>query len=316
MIEDLKFVQGAVARRDYVQALTHFNIHNGRIQGYNGTLALSSPIQLNLNIKPKATEFAKAVQTCKETVQINLTPAGRLSIKSGRFRALINCIEDDFPDIEPEGEEFELEGGLLDALKTLNPFIGEDASRPWSRGVLFSGSSAFATNNIILMQYWLGHHFPYVINIPKPAIQEILRIGKEPTGMQVSPRNITFHYEGGRWLRSQLYSTKWPDLNKVLSAENNPAPFPDIFFEALEDLTPFMDDMSRVYFKEGKISTHEAEGEGATVEIKGLPDKGIYNIKLLKLLYEVAEKIDFNSYPKPSIFIGEKLRGAIVGMRT
>lgn len=316
MLEDLKFVQGAVARKDYVQALTHFDIRDGRIKGYNGTLALSSPINLNLDVKPKAVEFVKAIQTCKDTVQMNMTPAGRLSIKSGKFKALVNCIEGDFPDVEPEGEVVELSGQLLTAIKVLNPFIAEDASRPWARGILINGSCAFATNNVVLVQYWLGHHFPYIVNIPKPAVQELLRINQEPTHVQLSPSSITFLYEGGRWLRTQTYSTEWPDLNKVLSREASPEPFPDGFFEALEDLAPFTDELERVFFQENRIVTSQDDTEGATVEVPGLPGTGCYNIKLLRLLEGVAERIDLTAYPAPCIFYGEYLRGAMVGLRS
>lgn len=315
MIDDLKFVQGAVARKDFVQALTHFNIHQGRIKGFNGSMALCSPIALDLDVKPKADQLVKAIQTCKETVQINMTPAGRMAIRSGKFRAHVDCIDEEFPDVEPEGELLTLDGHLLEAIKILNPFIAEDASRPWARGILFNGPSAFATNNVCLVQYWLGYSFPYIINIPKPTVQELIRINQEPVSVQVSPSSVTFHYEGDRWLRTQTYTTEWPDLARVLDREADPKELPDGFFEGLETLHPFVDDMDRVFFQETGMSTSQTEGEGASVELKGLPDTGVYNIKQLQLLDGVAGKIDLHQYPKPCIFYGKNLRGAIVGIR-
>ncbi len=44
MLSALKFVKGAVSTKDYVPALTHFQIKGGRVTGYNGKLSLSSPI--------------------------------------------------------------------------------------------------------------------------------------------------------------------------------------------------------------------------------------------------------------------------------
>lgn len=316
MIDDLKFVQGAVARKDFVQALTHFNIHNGRIKGFNGSMALCSPIGLELDVKPKAGQLVKAIQMCKETVQINMTPAGRLSISSGKFRAHVDCIGEDFPDVEPEGEVLQLDGHLLEAIKVLNPFIAEDASRPWARGILFNGPSAFATNNVVLVQYWLGYSFPYIINIPKPTVQELIRINKEPTSVQVSPSSVTFHYEGDRWLRTQTYTTEWPDLTRVLDRPSDPQPLPTGFYEALETLLPFVDDVERVFVQPTGLTTSQTEGEGASVEMEGLPDTGIYNIKQLQLLQGVASKIDLQAYPAPCAFYGDSLRGAIVGLRS
>ena len=72
------------------------------------------------------------------------------------------------------------------------PFIAEDASRPWARGVLFDSQFARATNNIVIVEYWLGSTvFPIPINMPKSAITEVLRIGEEPEKTYVNETNIT-----------------------------------------------------------------------------------------------------------------------------
>lgn len=315
MLDALKFVQGAVAKKDYVQALTHFHIADGLIKGYNGSLALCSPIDLNLEIVPKAQPFIKAIQTCKDTVQLNMTPAGRLSIKSGGFKAFVDCLDEKPMDIAPEGQLVQLDGNLLKALKVLNPFIAEDASRPWARGIMFRGPSAFATNNVALVEYWLGYTFPVEVNIPKPAVQELLRIGEEPTGIQVCENAVTFHFEGNRWLRTQCYSTNWPDMGKVLNREANPQDFPTGFFEALTDLAPFVDELGRIFMLGTRMTTTPADGLGASTDLKGLPEQGIYHIKQLQLLEGIAHKIDLAQYPAPCLFYGDKLRGAIVGMR-
>jgi hypothetical protein len=315
MLDALKFVQGAVAKKDYVQALTHFHIADGFIKGYNGSLALCSPIDLNLEIVPKAQPFIKAIQTCKDTVQLNMTPAGRLSIKSGGFKAFVDCLDEKPMDIAPEGQLVQLDGNLLKALKILNPFIAEDASRPWARGIMFRGPSAFATNNVTLVEYWLGYTFPVEVNIPKPAVQELLRIGEEPISIQLCENSVSFHFEGGRWLRTQTYSTQWPDMGKVLNREGAPVPLPAGFFEALTDLAPFTDELERVFFLGARMATTPADGLGASTDLEGLPDQGIYHIKQLQLLEGIAHKIDLAQYPAPCLFYGDKLRGAIVGMR-
>jgi len=316
MLDALKFVQGAVAKKDFIPALTHFHISGGFIKSYNGSLALCSPIDLDLEVTPKADQFINAIATCKDTVQLNMTPAGRLSIKSGSFRAFVDCIDEAYPDIQPEGEVLELDGALLKALEKLNPFIAEDASRQWARGILFRGSSAFATNNVTLVEYWLGYNFPVEVNVPKSAVQELIRIGEEPTKIQVCENSITFHYASGRWLRTQTYSTKWPDVAKILDQDSTQRPFPEGFFEALEDLLPFADDLQRVYFhSSGLGTTPEGQEKGAHVEVPGLRGAGIYNARYLLDLRDLAHTIDFESYPRPSLFFGDRVRGAIIGMR-
>jgi len=317
MLPALKFVIGAVAKKDYLPALTHFRIEGGKVRGYNGSMALCCPISLDLNVTPKALQFIKAIETCQETIAIHMTPNGRLSIKSGSFKAFVECMDEPFPTIEPEGEFVEPKGGLLDVLKTLAPFIAEDASRPWARGIMFRGSSAFVTNNVILIEHWLGYEFPVEINIPKSAVVELLRIGEEPERLQVSQGSVTFHFKGDRWLRTQLYETNWPDLTPILNRENNPQDIPTELWTAVETLAPFTNELGQLYLGQERVATSAEDTSGASFAIPGLVVEGCYNHKYLLMLREVVEKIDLSTYPNPCIFIGKggALRGAIVGMR-
>lgn len=313
--EALRFVQGAVARKNYDPALTHFRLSGGFIRSYNGLIALCSPIPLELDVTPKATPFLKAIQSCDDTVSLHITPAGKLAIKSGGFRAYVECLESEaYPDVQPEGTVIDLQGqDFLGALKVIEPFIGEDASRPWARGVLFRGQSIFATNNIIVVEHWLPSVFPTEINVPQEAISELLRIGKNPKCMWLSENTVTFEYENGCWLRSRLYATSWPDLSRILDRDSNQQPFPANFFYDLERLAPFVDKLGAVYFTDGNIQT-SLEDAGAAVETH-VHNKSAFHISHLRLLDGVADTIDFEQYPAPCLFYGENLRGAIAGMR-
>jgi hypothetical protein len=175
MLNDLKTVAGAVAKKDYVPSLTHFRIKDGRIYGFNGQLAISTPTDLAVSCVPKAASLIKAMEKVDDGTELvlNLTAAGRLGVKAGTFRAYVECIDDDsaVPHVEPEGDMIELHGGLLRVLRTLLPFVSVDASRPWSRGVLMRGQSAFATNNIVLVEHWLPNVFPTDINVPAEAVK-------------------------------------------------------------------------------------------------------------------------------------------------
>lgn len=313
----LKFARGAVSKKEFVPALTHFQIAHGRVTGYNGSLSLSAPIDLDIDCCPKAAPFANAVEACEETAQLHLTPAGKLSIRSGKFRALLDCLPlEAFPVVMPEGQPVAIDGELLPALRRLYDFTAEDASRPWAAGILLDGGSAYASNNIVLIEYWLGYHFPFRVNVPRATIQEMLRIGEEPVGLQLTGNSATFHYEGDRWLRTQLNSIEWPDvaglLDRATGSEDAPL-VPEDLFTALETLTPFVGDTGQLYFSSGLLCT-SLDGEGASVEIGDVPDCS-YNVKMLKLLQPVAERIDFAAYPSPVPFYGERLRGFIAGMR-
>lgn len=316
MLSELKFVQGAVAKKELIPTLTHFRIEGGTVRSFNGTLALCSPINLDIDCTPKAAPFVKAIQNCKETVTMSMTPAGRLSIKSDAFKAFIECVKEETPHVMPNGKEFDIDGdALMKALKTISPFIGDDASRPWSNGVLLKGESAFATNNVSVIEYWVGSAFPIVCNVPKAAIREMLRINEPPQRAQVNDHSISFHYSDGRWIRTSLLDIAWPDLGKILDVPCAAEPIDERIYEALDTIKPFVDKLERVYIDGGIIATTLIEGEGASFEVPDFPHEGVYQLRILNLLKGVATSIDFTSYPKPCIFYGERLRGAIIGMR-
>lgn len=316
ILDALKFVQGAVAKKDLVPELMHFRIEDGRIKGYNGSLALCSPIEVDMCVTPRATSFVKAIQTCTETIQLNMTEKGRLSVMSGTFRALIDCIEDEaYPELHPSGEWFDFDFDIVASLKKIAPFISEDASRPWSRGVLIKGSSAYATNNVVAVELWLGSPCPIEVNIPRSAVMELIRIGEEPTGIQVAHNSITFHYEEGRWLRSQLLSLEWPDVTQLLEAPSAPQPVSKEFFSALSSLEPFVGEVGALYFREGSVSTSPNEDEGASQKLEYAIGPCAFHHKQLALVGSVATKVDWSTYPGPCLFYGKGLRGALIGIR-
>lgn len=317
MLSALKFVKGAVSTKDYVPALTHFQIKGGRVTGYNGKLSLSSPIPLDLDCCPKAMPFVKAIEACTDTAQLAMTATGKLAIRSGKFRAHVDTLPEEFPGVGPEGVPVAIDGQLLPVLTTLYDFSSDDASRPWAAGVLLDGSSAFATNNVVVVERWLGYHFPYRVNLPRYAVRELIRIGEEPTGLMVSGGSATFFFEGERWLRTQLNSHEWPNVaNLFAGMPDDAAPVPEGLFEALATLAPFVDEAGRVYMLGDRVATAPDANVGAAVEMDGLPAEGLYNVKMLQLLAGVVQGIGFDHYPKPCPMYGHQLRGLLMGMRT
>jgi len=318
MLNELRFVQGAVGKKDLIPALTHFRIENGTIRSFNGTLALCCPIACDLTCTPKAVPFHKAIQLCKETITLNMTKAGKLSVRSGSFSSFIECVPEDVetPHVLPEGDSHAINGeAILQAFQIMLPLIGDDASRPWSNGLLLRGQSAFATNNVIAVEYWIGSDFPNECNIPRECIVEMLRIKEAPISVQVTEKSITFHYTENRWIRAALLATNWPDFNKVLQKEAKPKPIPSELFTALDNISPFSDKIGRVYIYSDTLSTGMEEGEGAHYKMPGLGFEGVYQISMLKLLEGVAKTADMSFYPEACLFFGERLRGAILGLR-
>ena len=180
MLKELKFVQGAVAKKDFLPAMTHFVIEDGVVRSYNGMIALSSPIPFDINCKPKAAQLVKAISLCEDTIAMSMTPAGKLKIQSGTFKSFIECITEETSHVLPEGDFVQDFNGelLLKAFTVLLNFVGNDASRPWTNGILLKGCSAYATNNVIAVEYWLGVAVPLKLTFLPLALKSFYELKK------------------------------------------------------------------------------------------------------------------------------------------
>lgn len=335
MLDALRFVKGAVARKDFVDELAHFFIENGRVIAYDGLLAMSAPIAVGMRVRPHARTFVNALNACGDDTQVislNVTPAGRLTVKSGGFRAHVRCIEfppvatDDNanaegagrPRLEPEGADVPLTSELIESIRTLAPLMATDASRPWARGLRIKGDSSYATNNIILAERWHGAKFPHEVILPADCVAELLRVREAPIRAQVSHNSITFHYSGDRWLKSQLVVGEWPDqISSIFDAASNTftPQISDEFFKALDTLKKFADDRNRVFIFPDRISTHREEAEGAAIDFATDGEGAIFSLDMLMKLNGIATGLSFSTYPRPCPFKGVKLRGVILGQR-
>ena len=319
LLDALKFARGTVAKRDLLPALTHFRIHDGVIQSYNGVASLRAPVAIDLDVTPKAVPMVRAITNCQEEVALHVTGNGRLAIKSGPFRAYVDCTTDPFPEIEPEGDMYDIGYELLAALSVLKPLISKDASRPWSRGLLIAGGSAFATNNIILSEYWLGGAQTIAVNIPAQTVDEMLRINREPVRMQLSHKSATFYYSEDTWLTTSLLDLEWPEVRALLpdTTPDDNITLDEQFYAALDNVAPFTGKGNAVILDGSTMRTHADTDTGAAYQLEqeGMP-RCAFSVTQLRALAHLTPLIGLSAYPRPCQWVSKcgAVRGAIAGM--
>ena len=199
MLNTLRFVRGAIAKRELIPVLSHFHVYDGRIQGSNGKIHIDAPCEdlKGFNFTVPAERFLKAVDACDGEPKLKVTAKQKLSISKGSFRALLPLGEHDaFPITKSEGKRVKYKGGLLQCFKTVYNFIGEDASRPWACGCLIRDGYVWATNNAVLIRTPFDGELTE-LNVPSFAVDELLRIGEEFSTIKVTKNTIEFHYKNG-----------------------------------------------------------------------------------------------------------------------
>ena len=322
--EVLRFVKGAVAKKNFEPALTHFRIENGTIRSSNGIISLSSPIDLDIECTPDAGQFVKAISNSGDDMVLTMLPSGRLSIRSEKFKAFVNCHNDEnVPHPLPEGDIIEFEPSMLiTAIQELMPFVGDDASRSWTNGIHFNGQFAYATNNVTMAQYWLkGINVVIPFTIPRVALTELLRIKLLPISIQADANSATFHFEDSRWIRTNLLEGDWPlkTFETILSSPSDCKPLPDDFFDGLASIKDFTNNMNCVFIKGSTLQTNLEKNIGASFELsERIVGENIvcFAHPILNELKNLSNlSIDLSTYPKPCLFYAGLMRGAIMGVR-
>lgn len=328
MLDAIRYAAAGVAKKDYVSALTHFRIMGGRISAFNGKMSLSSDIPVDIDVIPHAASFLAAVKAAGEDpISLHVTPTGKLAVRAGKFRAYIQCVPQEDQSVmflEPQGESVDLGPSFLPGLRVVSPVMGVDASRAWTNGIKLSSKSMFATNNVMMVQFWHGAELPFDVVIPAHAVNELLRVGQEPSRVQVSENTVTFWFGDNRWLLTTVMEgTLWPmsKIEGVLDEPNSAecAALPDGFFDGVASLEPFLDAYGRVFVTPDGLRTSMTDGDGANIELPmlGVPSPQPYGYKPLSILGKVATGVDWTGYPRPCKFSHKEhpLRGVIFGQR-
>jgi len=314
----LRFTKGAVKENGTSPEMAYYQISGGRITSFNGVIAISSPIDVDFEVSPKAEIFHKTIQSCGDDISLTLADNGILHVKSGGFSAHVPCLaQSAMYNAVPEGDTFPLPGGFTNACRQVFPVVPKGNAAAWAGVIQAENGCLTVTNNAVVLQSWVGFETP-PFDIIRDAAQEVVRIGEDPTHVQVSGSSVTFHYSDGRWLRTQRSSETWPSahVNRILDApvSNEMAPVPFNLFDVLEMIMPFTPaNSSAVYFKDGRLTTGD-NFTGAECLVEGLREGPVFNGKNLFLLRDFAEEIDFAAYPKPSSFRGANCRGVIIGL--
>lgn len=324
MRDAMRLVRGAVSDKDLVPVLTHFAIHAGRIHGYNGRVHLSAPVPdlKRLSLTVEAERFLKAIDGCGEAEPRLTLADGRLTIAAPPFTAMLPVGEvEAWPLQEPEPKGRTPWGGaLIPILRALRPFIATDASKTWACGIWASSAGGAATNNISIAIAPLPGWPEQSVILPIFAVDELLRIGEEPTHLKITSQLATFWLPGGAWMISNLVDGQWPkspmELVKELHTGAKWVAIPSNLREALDLVKPFCADAKApvVILEDGALRTEESS---MSARIDGFPKsvKCAFRVEALSVVLDVATQIDWSKFPRVP-WRAKGIRGAIVGTMT
>lgn len=299
---------------------THILIQNNTATAFNGILAAGVLIEEDFIAAPHNDTLVTALKKCgKETYSITQLDLNKLSVKAGKFRALVPCIDPallSFPI--PDNICAIIDDRLRDGLAALEVIKTDNAQRVVTQSFLLNGQSIIATDSKIIMEYWHGINLPSGLAIPKAVMPAIIKANKKLSGFGFSQSSVTFYFEDNSWIRSQLYAEQWPNVGRLLDRQSFPLDVPKGLWEAVDAVEPFTEH-GTVYFNKGLLQSHHEADKGATYEVPNLPEGPAYAVKYLDIIKDVADKVDFcikdngmNGYLM--MFYSKCVRGIVAGV--
>lgn len=333
MREALNIVRGAVSKKDLIPVLTHFAINDNKVHGFNGRVHICSPVREHRFALPNFTVPAAlalaAVDACKgePVFQVTQEQPDRVHVSDSAdtgFTAVLHTGKiEDWPIPDPVKLQWQkCSGEFLPLLTALAPFIGEDASRPWCASIRFQRGVAYATNNITLVEAKCKFADMLDCALPVFAVEELLRIGLEPTAVaQEGDSALYFALPGKVWIRTLLIKEGWPDAADVMNKVHEGAKLRSFnaaaIYEAVEKIKPLCADqkLPAIAFMDKEIRTEDIAGasSGRVCGFKELGN-GLYHAEPLCKVLQAAVKADWSKFPRVPWSGAGDLRGAIMGL--
>lgn len=296
---------------------SHARIEAGWISTYDGIVQFGHKIETDLTALPHYGLLLKALRTTDNAgVQVTQLDAKRLQIKGKGFRTIIPCL--DTPDLvtrqPPDPPVSVLDSRMREAFEALRQIVSKRGETIMQSAILVGNGFAVACDNAMLGMFWHGIGFPEVA-VPADFVEAVLKVTKSLVSFGYTPdQSLTFYFEDGSFIRTQLYAEKYPDYNKALPTNwDGLDQLPDTFFTALERIEPFLPkDQHHVHLWDNAISTDRTLETGTVVDCPGLADApSAFDPDRLLKLKGLATHMDYR-HPEKARFVGENFRGVLM----
>lgn len=305
----LEFVSVAITEHTTEHWRGSLQFKGGMMLAYDGIISAGVKTAEDFSACPHYGHFKRAVERAAvEGANFTQLDATKLAVTAGKFKAVIPCLDPSImPPVEFDANIAPLNDKVREGFETIGSIVKENGQTVVEASLLLSGQSMVACDRVLMMEFWHGNDLPPNMVLPKRFLNAIVATKKKIVGFGWSPeKTITFHFEDESWIKTQLFSSPWPEswptiMNKGTNLPaGSVADIPEGFFDAVAVVTPFSDD-GGVYFAGTAIRSHEAAGVGASYDFNCPPGFSYSGAKLL-LMKDRAKQLHFSEEHKAAFF--------------
>jgi len=277
---------------------THTILRARTAQAYDGVLAGGIGIEFaEINTAAHTDKLLAALKRCKAEYSVTQVDGGQLVVKSGSFRAVVDCLNPaDLASnaLMPDDPVAVINDNIKKGFATLNPLVAENAQHVVTSSLLLQSNTMVATDRILIAEYWHGIHLPPGLVIPKAALTAIVKTDKPLARLGFSDGSVTFWFEDMSWIKTQRHSEAWPDTSHIFNFTPAVEETPKKLREAVEAVAPFAAE-GCVWLNHNEVASHLDNATGATHDCKGLPGGAVFGIKRLLDVLNITTHVDWTS---------------------
>ncbi len=321
--ESLKKVATAVATKDIIPHLTHYLIQNSEVIASDGNITVGSSFPDHREYMVPADDFDKVIARLGDDSTIEVGEE-KITVKNGRYRSTIGVVHEleSFNYLRPEGTKVPAPTYFVDGLKTLRPFVSDNATRSFAMAYCITAKDITVTNNIVIARY--DEEFPMTVDgvedilLPLGAADYILSRSDPLEYIQYTANSMSFIFADGSWMRTPLLAEKFPldQVDHIIGEMDTRTvvQITDEWREAYETVSALTE--SAIHITPDKITGGRSVTEASAETSSPVEEETIWNAKFLDPVLQEATGWNPGSWPKPAYWVSPKCYGAVMGMRS
>lgn len=298
----------------------HVLFINGYVYRFDGIVAAAYPCQDEIDICPEFEPFNKGLKRVGSSFQIQVAEK-ELRIVGEKLQVHCYAIaKDEYLALPPDQPIYAVDNEKFrKSLAKIAKIPSDSGEHVLTSSFRFRANTATATNRHLIAQVITGTHTDVDLIIPKRTITTLLKTTMPIVSIGYSDTSVTFWFENGAFMRSQLYNEPWSDKADALLVDNKEehTNIPREFFEAVATVAD-LGETNAVYLTEKGVQDLPNDKIATTYKIAYKDHPCYISAELLALVADHAGKCMINntlpSGARVATFFGDDYRATIAHM--
>jgi hypothetical protein len=291
----------------------HCVMRNRTVMATDGVITIGAVTEFSdVNTAPHTLRLLTALKRCKKEHSITQTANNQIVVKAGAFRAVVPCmsIEDLAPSMLPDNPIAPIDDRIKEGFKALNHLLAEKSEYVVTSSILLEAYTMAATDRMLMVQFAHGWNLPPGLVLPKVFVTAVINAKRPLKQFGYSPTSVTFWFDDNSWIRTQLHTEAWPNLNVIFNKTPNLEELPKKFTDAVEAVYSFSDD-GAIYLGENEVCSHLDNAVGASHDCRGIPGNAAFGVKRIRSVLPLVNKVDWAYNDNYVYFEGDRVRACL-----